>query len=222
MVGAGGGTALLLLMLYLLPTASVIPVHGCIQLVSNTTRVALFWQHMQWGIILRFTALMPIGVAMGLALYHSLEASHIRLAIAGFILLSLFFNPNKLASERRLPPSAYFALGLFIGFANMIVGVLAPFLAALLRLERLPKEQMVGTLGFFGFAGNLFKIAGFAFVGFSFAAYLPVIIPACLASIARSYLGKKILTRTSHKTFTIAFQLVIFLLAMKMIFDSIS
>ena len=39
LVGAGGGTGLLLVMLWFVPAAGVVPVHGCIQLVSNTARV---------------------------------------------------------------------------------------------------------------------------------------------------------------------------------------
>ena len=65
-IGAGGGTALLLVMLFCLPAGQVIPIHGCIQLASNTSRIALFWHYMQWQIILRFIALMPVGVYIGL------------------------------------------------------------------------------------------------------------------------------------------------------------
>lgn len=219
LIGAGGGTILLLFMLYVLPAPSVIPVHGCIQLVSNTTRVYLLWPYMQWGIILRFLALMPLGVYLGLLLYNALEPRYIQLLIAGSILLSLFLNPAKSSVKSKFPKSAYYLVGLVIGFGNMIVGVLAPLLAAVLRLENLPKEETVGTLGFFGFAGNLLKIAGFAAIGFSFAAYLPIIIPACLASIGGSIVGKALLIRSTNRFFTTAFKVVIFLLAVKLIAD---
>ena len=218
-IGAGGGTALLLFLLYLLPAPSVIPVHGCIQLVSNTTRVYLFWQHMQWAVIFRFVALMPLGVILGLLLYEMLSPDYIQLLIASAILLSLFVRPETLPGTAKLPKAAYYFIGIFIGFGNMIVGVLSPLLAAILRLEAFSKEQTVGTLGFFGFAGNLFKIAGFTAVGFSFASYLPLIIPACLASIIGGVLGKAVLRRSSHKVFFYVFQTAIILLALKLIAD---
>ena len=53
-VGAGGGTALIAIMLQVLSPAAAIPVHGAVQLASNTTRVYLLWRHMHWPIILRF------------------------------------------------------------------------------------------------------------------------------------------------------------------------
>ena len=176
---------------------------------------------MQWGIILRFLALMPLGVYFGLVLYNALSPDYIQLLIAGSILLSLFLNPAKSSAKPKLPKSAYYLVGLVIGFGNMIVGVLAPLLAAVLRLENLPKEATVGTLGFFGFAGNLLKIAGFAAIGFSFSAYLPIIIPACLASIGGSIVGKALLTRSTNRFFTTAFKIVICLLAVKLIADAV-
>lgn len=218
-VGAGGGTILLLVMLYLLPAPSVIPVHGCIQLISNTARVYLFWHHMQWHVIFRFVALMPIGVFLGLKLYESLSPDMIQLLIATAILLSFLIRPKSSQSGRGVPKAIYYLVGLVIGFGNVVVGVLSPILAAILRIEEFEKQQTVGTLGFFGFAGNLFKIAGFTVIGFSFLTYLPVILPACLATIIGSYLGKRLLQNTSNQLFTIAFQAVIILLSLKLIFD---
>lgn len=59
-VGAGGGTALIAIMLLFLPPASAIPVHGAVQLASNTMRVWLLWPHLAWPIIVRFALLMPL------------------------------------------------------------------------------------------------------------------------------------------------------------------
>lgn len=219
LVGAGGGTALILIMLYLLPASSVIPVHGCIQLISNSTRVYLFWKYMQWGIIIRFAALMPLGCYIGLLLYDSLSGDFLRLIIACSIILSLFLKPPKHLPSQKLPKSIFYVVGLITGFGNMIVGVLAPLLASIIRFENLSKEETVGTLGFFGFVGNLFKVAGFAFVGFSFVSYLPLLIPASIASILGGMLGKTLLKRTSNKIFHYAFQVMIFMLSANLILD---
>ena len=222
LIGAGGGTVLLLVMLYVLPAPSVIPIHGCIQIISNSTRVYLFWRHMHWPIIFRFITLMPIGVYLGLQLYHLLEPHMIKLVIAIAILVSLFMRMPRAAGEAKFPPALYYPLGLFIGFGNMIVGVLSPVLAAVLRLEALSKEQTVATLGFFGFMGNILKIAGFSAVGFAFVHYLPLIVPACIASIIGGYAGKFLLQRSSNQFFQQAFKGMIAVLALKMIWDVFS
>ena len=88
-VGAGGGTALIALLLQVLPPAAAIPVHGVVQLASNTTRVWLLWHHMSWLVILRFCAPMPFGVALGLLLFQGLPTEAVQILIGVFVLLSL-------------------------------------------------------------------------------------------------------------------------------------
>ena len=129
LIGAGGGTALLLVMLWFVPAASVVPVHGCIQLVSNTARVVLFRRHMHWPVIIRFVIPMPAGVYVGLQLYGMLDQSALQLVIAGFVLLSLLVRVPGAVAGRAFPAWAYLPAGFLIGGANMLVGVLAPILA---------------------------------------------------------------------------------------------
>ena len=222
LIGAGGGTALLLVMLWFVPAASVVPVHGCIQLVSNTARVVLFRRHMHWPVIIRFVIPMPAGVYVGLQLYGMLDQSALQLVIAGFGLLSLLVRVPGAVAGRAFPAWAYLPAGFLIGGANMLVGVLAPILGALLRFERLDKERTVGTLGFFGFAGNVFKTAGFVLVGFSFADYLPMIACASRATILGNLLGRRRLGGISSAGFAAAFRIMLGLLALKLVWDALS
>ena len=220
-VGAGGGTALLLVMVLILPASAVVPVHGCIQLVSNSTRVILFRHHMKWPVILRFVVAMPLGVFVGLQLYDYLDATGLQLVIACGVLISLAIRPSQRQSQSGLPLGLYYPLGFVIGIGNILVGVLSPLLGAILRFESLQKEQMVATLGFFGFAGNIMKVAGFAFIGFYFWPYVPLIICASLAAIFGSIVGKKLLAGLSNQGFAIAFQIMLICLAGKIIWDVI-
>ena len=222
LIGAGGGTALLLVMLWFVPAASVVPVHGCIQLASNTARVVLFRRHMHWPVIIRFVIPMPAGVYVGLQLYGMLDQSALQLVIAGFVLLSLLVRVPGAVAGRAFPAWAYLPAGFLIGGANMLVGVLAPVLGAILRFERLDKERIVGTLGFFGFAGNVFKTAGFVLVGFSFADYLPMIACASLATILGNLLGRRLLGGISSAGFAAAFRIMLGLLALKLVWDALS
>ena len=222
LIGAGGGTALLLVMLWFVPAASVVPVHGCIQLASNTARVVLFRRHMHWPVIIRFVIPMPAGVYVGLQLYGMLDQSALQLVIAGFVLLSLLVRVPGAVAGRAFPAWAYLPAGFLIGGANMLVGVLAPVLGAILRFERLDKERTVGTLGFFGFAGNVFKTAGFVLVGFSFADYLPMIVCASLATILGNLLGRRLLGGISSAGFAAAFRIMLGLLALKLVWDALS
>jgi uncharacterized membrane protein YfcA len=99
----------------------------------------------------------------------------------------------------------------------MIVGVIAPVLGAIVVRQDLKKEEIVGTLGFFGLIGNLLKIAGFTAVGFSFAEYwllLTVMVPAAILG-ARA--GRILLAKLDERLFLIGFRLMLGALALKLI-----
>lgn len=216
-VGAGGGTALIALMLQVITPAAAIPVHGVVQLASNTTRVWLLWQHMSWPIILRFAALMPLGVWLGLALFQGLPTEAIQILIGLFVLLSLVTRHIGRWRESEVPLWAFVPIGIVTGALNMVVGVIAPILGVLIIRNDLSKEAMVGTLGFFGFIGNLLKITGFSLIGFSFIDFGPLMICMVPAAIVGTRVGRAVLSGMDETYFLIAFRLMLMALAIKLI-----
>ncbi|MBT3350897.1 MAG: sulfite exporter TauE/SafE family protein [Nitrospinaceae bacterium] len=102
-VGAGGGTALIAIMLQIMVPAAAIPVHGTVQLASNTTRVWLLWKHVAWPIIFRFAALMPLGVWLGLELFQGLPTEAIQILIGSFVLISLGTRQLRNLKDKDLP-----------------------------------------------------------------------------------------------------------------------
>jgi uncharacterized protein len=216
-VGAGGGTALIALMLQVMPPAVAIPVHGVVQLASNVSRVWMLWEHMAWPIIIRFALLLPFGVALGLWLFTGLGADNIQMLIGCFVLFTLCLRHLKVMKGRELPLWAFVPLGFVTGMLNMIVGVIAPVLGVLVIRKDLAKEQVVGTLGFFGLVGNLFKIAGFTLVGFSFADHWLAIVCMVPAAVLGARIGRSLLNRVNEKVFLAAFQITLATLAIKLI-----
>ena len=216
-VGAGGGTALIALMLQVLNPAAAIPVHGVVQLASNTTRVYLLWNALSWPIIIRFVLLMPLGVALGLLVFQGLPTSAVQLLIGLFVLASLFTRQIGRWRESEVPLWAFVPIGFVTGALNMVVGVIAPILGVLIIRKDLSKEAMVGTLGFFGFIGNLLKVAGFALIGFSFVTYGPLILCMVPAAIVGTRVGRAVLAEMDPKLFLLGFRLMLIALALKLI-----
>lgn len=216
-VGAGGGTALIALMLQGMPPAAAIPVHGCVQLASNVTRTWLLRDHLDWAIIWRFSLTLPIGVVLGLWLFQGLGPEIVQMLIGGIVLLTLITGRLKGLSKRTLPVWTFFPLGLVTGCLNMIVGVIAPILGALMSYTPLKKEAIVGTLGWFGVIGNLTKIAGFAIIGFSFAEYGPLVAAMVPAAILGARSGRHLLARVDETLFRRAFSIMLVALALKLI-----
>lgn len=216
-VGAGGGTALIAIMLQLLAPAAAIPIHGAVQLAANTSRVWLFRRHMSWPIIVRFAALMPLGVWLGLALFQGLPPAVIEVLIGCFVLVSLVVRQLRPFKGKDLPLWAFVPIGLATGVLNVIVGVIAPILGVLVLRRDLSKESVVGTLGFFGFVGNLLKIAGFAAIGFSFTDYGPVIAGMIPAAVVGTAVGRAVLSNLDERYFLLVFRIVMVALAGKLI-----
>ena len=216
-VGAGGGTALIALMLQVMPPSVAIPVHGVVQLASNISRVWMLWEHMAWPIIIRFALLLPFGVGLGLWLFTGLGADRVQILIGCFVLFTLCLRHLKFMKGREFPLWAFVPLGFVTGVLNMIVGVIAPVLGVLVIRKDLAKEQVVGTLGFFGLVGNLFKIAGFTLVGFSFAEHWLAIVCMVPAAVFGAWVGRSLLSRVNEKMFLAVFQITLAALAVKLI-----
>ena len=116
-----------------------------------------------------------------------------------------------------MPLWAFVPLGFVTGVLNMIVGVIAPVLGALVIRKDLAKEQVVGTLGFFGLVGSFFKIVGFTLVGFSFADHWVAIVCMVPAAVIGARLGRTLLGRINENVFLIVFQITLAALAVKLI-----
>lgn len=216
-VGAGGGTALIAIMLQFMSPAAAIPVHGAVQLASNTLRVWLLWRHMAWPIIWRFAVLMPFGVAAGLMLFQGLPTEIIQILIGCVVLISLATRQLEMLRGKELPLWVFVPVGFATGILNMIVGVIAPILGVLVIRNDLTKEQVVGTLGFFGFVGNLLKIVGFTLIGFSFAEYGLTMLCMIPAAMLGTRVGRAALSNLDERYFLLAFRIVLIALALKLI-----
>ncbi len=217
LVGFGGGTILLGVILLFVPPAAAIPFHGMVQLIANGWRVYLFRLHIGWHLAWRFLVLLPPGVAVGLWFFRGLSAEAIQVLIGCFVLFSLFARQLKRFRGRDLPLRAFFPLGFVVGVLNMMVGVVAPLLGVLVVRRELTKEQMIGTLGFFALTGHVFKLIAFGSVGFPFASYLVatgVMIPSVLLG---GVAGKWLLGYVHEGVFMVIFQIILVLLSLKLI-----
>ncbi len=61
-VGMGGGVILLAVMALVLSPQLVVPLHGVVQLASNTTRTIVFLRHVNWTLVGVFGVFLTLGV----------------------------------------------------------------------------------------------------------------------------------------------------------------
>jgi uncharacterized membrane protein YfcA len=218
LAGAGGGTVLLAAMLQFMNPAEAIPVHGVIQFSSNLTRTWLLRKFVNWSIVIRFSLLLPIGVYIGLQIFQNMDSDNIKNIIGIFILTALVLQNLKFIKSFFVPYYAFYFIGLITGILNILVGVIAPLLAVILKQSITEKKSIVGTLGYFGLIGNLLKIIGFSLIGFSFYEYIDTFLMIIPATLVGSRVGQLLLNKISNKIFMIIFQIILIGLAIRLLF----
>jgi len=215
--GAGGGTVLLAAMLQFMNPAEAIPVHGAIQLTSNLTRTWLLRKFVNWEIIFKFSLLLPFGIFLGLKIFQNIDPDNIKILIGIFILLALGLQNLRIIKNIKISTNIYLLIGFFTGILNILVGVIAPLLAVIVKQSISEKKSIVGTLGYFGLIGNLIKIIGFSFIGFSFLAYIDTLLMVIPATLIGSRIGQFLLNKISNRIFTIMFQIILIGLAIRLL-----
>ena len=215
--GVGGGTLLIALMLQFMPPGVAIPVHGAVQSFANGWRVWLLRESLLWPIILRFGLPMPIGIAAGLWLFQELPKEWVQVLIGCFILFTLFSHGLSSFREKCLPLWSFIPVGIVVGALNIVIGVVGPVLSALLVGRDLTRHGVVSTISVFSLTGHVFKVIGFALVGFSFAEYWVAIVAMVPPIVLGTYAGRHLLGRVSDAFFRQLLRIVLAALALKLV-----
>jgi uncharacterized membrane protein YfcA len=212
--GLGGGIALITLMGYLLPVASLIPVHGVVQLGSNTGRAFIQRHHVQWSAAIPFLAGSAIGVAVGTPFVISLDDPWLRVALGVFIILVTWL---KLPALARGGAALFAAGGVVTAFLTMFFGATGPLTAAFLGKSLADRRQYSGTHAAVMTAQHGFKVVAFGLTGFAFAAWLPLLAAMVAAGFAGTAAGARLLLRLPEQRFRLAFRLLITVLALDLV-----
>lgn len=215
--GAGGGTVLLASMLQFMNPSEAIPVHGVIQLSSNIARIWLLRKFVKWTIILKFSLLIPLGVYIGLEIFRNVDADDIKNLIGLFIIIALVLQNLKSIRKITISSNWYYLMGFLTGILNILVGVIAPLLAVIIKHSLNEKKSIVGTLGYFGFVGNFTKIVGFSLIGFTFIEYIDTFLLMIPATLLGSRIGQYLLDKISNKFFFYIFQVILIALALRLL-----
>lgn len=195
-VGMAGGITLLSFMLLFYDPLIAIPLHGVVQLVSNSSRAAIHRKHLRWSLIWRYSVLLvPFGF-VGLGISQQLPPSLTRTLIGVFVLLATW-TPSLLMMgahpERSDRNRRFFLLGGAVGLLNTTIGATGPLIAPFFLNLGLSRFALIGTKAACQTLGHLAKILIFGVVGFVYTAYLPLIVVLCASVVAGTFVGTRIL-----------------------------
>lgn len=217
--GVGGGVLLIAVMAPFMPVAAVIPVHAVIMAGSNVGRVALTWRHVQWPILLAFTAGAAVGAGAGSQILVRLPQAWMELALGAFILWTCW---GPMPRVHRGSLATIGVGGAVTSVLTLFVGATGPFVGAFLRPLRLDRLQHVGTFSTCMVLQHGLKIVVFGLVGFAFAPWLPFLAVMLVCGFLGTALGRLVLERIDDALFRRALTLLLTVLALRLVYSGLA
>lgn len=214
---AGGALIILAITSSVLPVAAVVPIHSTLLFGSTVTRFIMFRQIVDWSIVTPFVTSSAFGAYLGANLYFRLPENLVATAIALLMLVAIWLPQITWRPKLQQP-------WLLLGFLHSLLSALFAYgaiLQSVILHTGLNRRQIVGTVAGCLSGMALFKISGYAFNGFDYRPYLPVITAAIAVSLVGTWLGRKLVDRISEHAFRLAFRVLITLTALRLIYVSI-
>jgi uncharacterized membrane protein YfcA len=218
-VGMAGGITLLAVMLLFLPPLVVIPLHGVVQLVSNSSRTYIQRAHLRWDIIWRYgLLLLPMGF-VGIEIAQAIPPD-IAKGLIGFFVLVATWAPGILLlgthPEASNPHRRFFALGGVVGVVNMTVGATGPLIAPFFLNLGLTRFQLIGTKAASQTLGHLAKLVVFGVAGFAFGEWIAVLAILSAAVVAGTWIGSRLLDYVNEVWFIRLYKTVLTVIALRL------
>lgn len=213
--GLGGGIAMLALLGIFVPVAALIPVHGAVQLGSNTGRAWHQRAYVRTDIFGPFLAGSLLGAAAGAAVVVQLPDAILKVVLGLFIIAVTW---AKIPGFDRLGRAGLAIGSAVTALATMFVGATGPLLSAFFA-QILPDDRkaLVATHAAGMTIQHFLKVVVFGFAGFAFARWLPLIAAMVASGYLGTIYGSAWLERLPEETFRRWFRIGITLLAADMI-----
>lgn len=219
--GVGGGTILIgVIYAFGLAPAVAVPLHAAVQLVSNGSRTLAYLQHVDWTALRWFLlGAMPSPFLIA-PLVTQANPDVIRLAMAGFILLSLW--PAVLSALHMAGNAGMIVAGALAGGLGSIFAASGTVIAPFFRRPDWSKQTTIATLAVSQALAHLMKIVAFASIGFGVLAYWHWLLPMIGAVLLGTWLGRNLHERVSERAFDFAFRAILAVLALKLGWDGLA
>ena len=224
MLGLAGGMTLLSVLLLFYDPLVAIPLHGVIQLVSNSSRAWIQRRHIEGELVGWYSLLLvPMGFA-GLAIAKQLSPPLARALIGLFVLAAtwapglmlLGAHPERLQRNRR-----FFLLGGVVGLFNTTVGATGPLTAPFFLNLGLGRQQVVGTMAACQALGHLAKLFVFGAAGFAFFSHSLLLGVLAVIVVLGTFVGSQLLDRVSERGFTWVYKAVLTGLALHLVLSEL-
>jgi len=217
--GLGGGVAMLVGLLMVVPPAVALPLHGVIQIGSNASRAVLMRSHIMRPIFGWFIPGTLLGVLLASLLFTSLPINTLQLILALFILWSVWAPKMR---ARSISDRSYVGVGALGSFCTMFVGATGPLLAAFLTPDRYGRDRTVATHATCMTLQHLVKVIAFGILSFAYQQWIPLLVAMLVSGFAGSVLGKSFLQRLPEARFKVFFKILLTILSLRLLYTALT
>jgi len=215
-VGMAGGITLLSLMTFFMPLWQIIPVHGLVQLTSNSSRCFLLRKSIRRDILGYFCIGAPIGALIAYLIIKEITHKSLFLIPVALVIFYTLFKPKKLPAI-NLPPVGFIGLGVVVGIMSPLMGATGPLLAPFFLRDNWEKEEIVATKAATQMLTHLLKIPIFYAISFDYSQFIPHIILMSLGAVIGTKLGVMLLGKTSEAVFKKIYQIALFIAGIRIL-----
>jgi uncharacterized protein len=213
--GLGGGVAMLALMGLFVPVSSLIPVHGAVQLGSNSGRAWHQRANVRMDVAVPFIAGSIVGAVAGAFIVVQLPDAFLKLVLGVFIIAVTW---TKIPGLNRLGRAGLALASAVLALTTMFVGATGPLLSSVFaQIFPNDRKALVATHGAAMTVQHGLKIVVFGLAGFAFWQWLPLIAVMVLSGFLGTVYGTRWLDRLPEATFRKWFRIVITVLALDLL-----
>ncbi|MBX3577732.1 MAG: sulfite exporter TauE/SafE family protein [Rhizobiaceae bacterium] len=213
--GLGGGLAMLALMGLFVPVAALIPVHGAVQLGSNTGRAWHQRDHIRWEVAGPFVAGSVVGAVAGAFIVVQLPDALMKLVLGGFIIAITW---TAIPGMDRVGRAGLAAASAVLALLTMMLGATGPLLSALFA-QIIPgdRKALVATMAGGMSVQHVLKIIVFSIAGFAFWPWVPLVAAMVVSGYLGTLYGSRLLERIDEVRFRYWFRIGITVLALDLV-----
>jgi uncharacterized protein len=201
---SGGGASLLLMPLVAMVVGvrAVAPVMTISIGISSTSKVLLFWKHIDWKL---FKWLFPstiVGSISGANMFAIISTELLQLLIGLMLIFTVFQFKKRNKPSRVIIKAWHFApMGLVVSFLSGLIGGVGPLMNSAYLGYGISKESLLGTRSANAILLHLTKIISYAYLGFVNAEVLKYGALIGVSSMLAVYVGKILLLKMSSELF---------------------
>ncbi len=212
--GLGGGVAMLTLLGLFLPVSALIPVHGAVQLGSNSGRAWHQRPFIRWDVARPYVVGSILGAIVGVFVVVQVPDAILKLVLGLFVIVITW---TAIPGFDRLGRAGISIASAVLAVLSMMLGATGPLLnAALAQIIPNDRKGLVATHAAAMVVQHGLKIVVFGLAGFAFAQWVPLVAAMIATGYAGTIWGTRLLDRLPEDRFRFWFRILLTALALEL------